>query len=163
MSLQQVILAPSWGRRWSEPGVANEALARRISRLVGDRREEFLIFAQWEVADALSAERIVADHVVRHPEFAHYITTTYVLHEMCESLRVHGFYRDFQCFLVTHPLHAERCRDIALGLGIPKKQLYGLECEEVYDLGSIHPWTWSRSSYLAYESVYRFCAQFLPI
>jgi hypothetical protein len=163
MSEQQVIFAPSWGRRWSDPGVANQALARRISRLVGDRREEFLIFAQWEVADALLEERIAVDHVVRNPEFTHYITTKYVLHEMWEEIRVHGYYRDFRYMLVTHPLHADRCRELVLDLGIPKSQLFSFECEEVYDPHSIHPWTWNRSLYLASESLYRFTAQFLPL
>lgn len=163
MSQQIVIFAPSWGRRWSSPGVVNEAIASKISQLIGDRRDDYMIFAQHEVADALLCERIAADHVVRIPDQALYITTKHVVHEMCEEVRVHGFYSDFQYCLVAHPLHIDRCRTFLIQSGIPAERLHALASDELYDQQSIHPWTWNRQSYLLYESLYRLTAQFLSI
>lgn len=141
------------------PGRTNEALAAHILELRA--LCPLPLFVQWEIGDALRGSETAVAYCAIPQEG--YLSTRGVLAQFTKVWQEKfGVVANTAVFLIAHPDHRPRCRDLLLEAGflpsIPTMsiswQKFG--CDKFgYDPDSVQPWTRSRTAFLAYEASLR--------
>lgn len=144
-----VIIAQAFGRRQSDPGPSNQALAEVVARIA--KPQHLPVILQWEVADAYSAEVGESVYVVRsHRQPGKYLDTLEVLEQAALICHQHGWQK---AVIVAHPDHAWRVVANACKLGFTVLTPDTSNCP--YDPESVQSWTRSAWLFLPREIVAR--------
>ncbi|MFO1158769.1 MAG: hypothetical protein U1E60_08015 [Reyranellaceae bacterium] len=153
----KTIIAFTFGNRMSangnrSPGPVNEAIARAAAEV--QRSSDSVVYAQWEVAEALApilpGARIVPIHPDRDARAEPvYLGTQAVIRRILEhnggpaALGTVG--------IVAFRDHLRRCVSTARALGLDAHAPAGVTMPEAYDPQSGQPWCRSRIAYLLHD------------
>ena len=146
----KIIIGFSFGRRGEWPNLSTQAIAKLIAEDVRGKRADHVIIAQWEVAEALTLERVEADHTIWSRPGGGYLRTSDIAILAYDFIAEHQLGIDAEVFAAAHPDHVGRCikslRDAGIRDAKPLTAAF-----MVYDPESTEFWVRGRVRFLAWN------------